>query len=96
MDTGYTIRCTGHTYVTLEHSGKFIFCLDNDRMKAEDIILTIEKRTGEKFRDIPIKGSKDDFSGLVFFTGGWKRNFWQSFPDDQELEAYVKMKGAAR
>lgn len=29
-EKGYTIRCGGHNYITLEWNGKFIFCLDND------------------------------------------------------------------
>ena len=68
----YTIRCTGHTYITLEWNGKFVFCLDNDFLYAEEMIYKIEKRTQMNFQDIPIIGSKDDFSGLRFFNGGWK------------------------
>lgn len=89
---GYTIKCTGHTYITLEHDGKFIFCLDNDMMKAEEMIHTIEKRTRMNFRDIPIKGNKDDFKGLRFFNGGWKRDFWNEFPDEKEIKAYMNLK----
>ena len=89
---GYTIRCGGHIYVTLEWNDKFINCFDNDMMYAEDIILAIEKRTGLKFQDISIKGNKDDFRGLRFFNGGWKRNFWDDFPSRSELDGYKKMK----
>jgi len=89
---GYSIRCGGHTYITLEYNDKFLICLDNDIMKAEEIIHYIQKRTGMKFQDIPIKGSKEDFTGLVFFNGGWKRDFWGEFPDDKELDAYMKLK----
>ena len=63
---GFTIRCGGHNYITLEWTGKFIFCLDNDLLYAEEMIHKIEKRTKMNFQDIPIKGSKDDFQGLIF------------------------------
>lgn len=43
-DKGYTIRCGNHTYITLEYNGKFIFCLDNDVMYAEEMIYNIEKK----------------------------------------------------
>lgn len=66
---GWTIKCSCHTYITLEYEGKFVFCLDNDMMRMEEIINKIEKRTRKKFRDIPINGSKDDFNGLRFVTG---------------------------
>lgn len=88
---GYTIRCTGHNYLTLEYNDKFIRCFDNDMEYAEEIIYKIQKRTGMKFQNIPIKGSKDDFSGLRFFNGGWKRDFWKEFPDENELNAFANM-----
>jgi hypothetical protein len=40
-------------------------------MYAEEMIYKIETRVGMNFQDIPIKGCKDDFSGLRFFNGGW-------------------------
>ena len=89
---GYSIRCTSRTYITLEWAGEFIFCLDNDTMYAEEMIYKIETRVGMNFQDIPIKGCKDDFSGLRFFNGGWQRDFWGQFPDKAEVESYVKMK----
>lgn len=89
---GYTIRCGGHNYITLEYGDKFIFCLDNDFEYAEEMIFKIEKRTGMKFRDIPINGSKEDFRGLRFFKGGWKRDFWVEFPDDKEIKGYMNLK----
>lgn len=92
MKSGYTIRCTSHTYVTLEKDGKHVCCYDNDIMKVEEIIYRIEERTGIDFRDIPIKGVKDDFSGLLFFRGGWKRDFWNEFPDEKEIQAYMNLK----
>lgn len=90
---GFTIRCSCHTYITLEYDGKFVFCLDNDMMYAEEMIYEIEKRTRMNFQDIPVVGMKeDDFSGLRFFNGGWKRDFWKEFPDKKEVESYVKLK----
>lgn len=92
MERGYTIRCGSHTYITLEHDGKFIFCLDNDLICAEEMIYRIEKTTRMNFNDIPIKGKKDDFKGLSFFNGGWKRDFWDDFPSKKEIDGYMKMK----
>lgn len=91
-EKGYTIRCGTHTYITLEYDGKFIFCLDNDFMYAEEMIYKIEKRTQMNFKEIQIKGRKDDFQGLRFFNGGWKRDFWNEFPSKAEIDAYIKMK----
>ena len=45
-------------------------------MYAEEMIYKIEKRTGVDFRNIKKKGQKEDFTGLRFFNGGWKRDFW--------------------
>ena len=91
-EKGYIIRCGTHTYITLEYDGKFIFCLDNDFMYAEEMIYKIEKRTQMNFKEIPIKGSKDDFQGLIFFNGGWKRDFWNEFPSKEEIDKYIKRK----
>lgn len=88
----YTIRCDGHHYITLEYNEKFILCLDNSTYFAEEMIHAIEKRAGMNFRDIPIKGKKDDFEGLRFFNGGWKREFWNNFPSQKEIDGYMKMK----
>lgn len=66
---GWTIRCDHHTYVTLEYEGKFVYCFDNDIMKMDKIIESIEKRTKKRFSEIAIKGSKEDFNGLRFITG---------------------------
>lgn len=88
----YTIRCGGHNYITLEWNDKFIFCLDNDMMYAEEMIAKIEQRTQMNFSDITIKGNKDDFQGLRFFNGGWKRDFWKEFPNKSEIDGYMKMK----
>ena len=88
----YAIRCGGCTYVTLEWNDKFLKFFDNDMMYAEDIILAVEKRTGMNFKDISIKGNKEDFRGLRFFNGGWKRSFWDDFPSRNELDGYKKMK----
>ncbi len=90
--TGYTIRCSYKNYITLEWEGKFVFCLNNDLYYAEEIIYKIEERTGMDFQDIPIKGSREDFQGLVFFNGGWKRDFWKEFPDKREVKSYMNLK----
>lgn len=89
---GFTIRCSGHHYITLEWNEKFIFCLDNSLLYAEEMIYEVEKRTRMNFEDIPIKGNKEDFQGLAFLNGGWKRDFWGDFPDKKEIESYMKMK----
>lgn len=92
----WTIRCSGHNYITLEWNEKFVFCLDNDMMYAEEMIYKIEKKTGVDFRNIKIKGQKEDFTGLRFFNGGWKRDFWGNFPSKDEIEAYIKLKNGKR
>ena len=73
MADGYTIRCSSHTYITLEWNDRFLFCLDNDLHYMEEIIERIEKRTGKKFSDIPVKGKDQDFDGLRFLSGGFKK-----------------------
>ena len=92
MENKYTIRCGSHTYITLEFDGRFVTCLDNDFLYAEEMIYQIEKRINMNFQDIPIKGCKEDFQGLRFFNGGWKRDFWDEFPDKKEVESYMKLK----
>ena len=89
---GFTIRCGGHKYITLEWNEQFIFSLYDDTMYAEEMIHQIEKRTGMNFQDIQIKGCKDDFDGLRFFNGGWKRNFWTDFPSKKEIDSYINLK----
>lgn len=89
---GYTIQCDSHTYVTLKWNDDFVFCLDNDSIYAEEIIRKIEKRTLMKFREIPVVGSKERFSGLRFFNGGWKRDFWGEFPSEKEIDGFAKLK----
>jgi len=74
---GYSIKCSGHTYVSLFWNDKFLHCFDNDMTYAEDIISQIEKRTKMRFRDIPIIGNKEDFNGLRFRVGGWKRKVFE-------------------
>jgi hypothetical protein len=87
LKKGYTIRCEDHAYVVLERDGKFVLCLDNDVISAEEIIYRIERETRMDFRDIPVKGKKDDFNGLQFQHGGRKRNFWKDFPNKEEIYA---------
>ena len=85
--TGYTIHCGGHNYLTLERDGAFVFCLDNCLMYAEDMIRKVEGETGMDFRDIKILGRRDDFQGLRFRHGGWKRDFWDWFSNREESDA---------
>jgi len=72
---GYSIKCKGHTYVSLFWEDKFIHCFDNDMEYMEDIIKAIEKRTRMTFKDIPIQGTKEDFNGLRFRVGGFKKDW---------------------
>lgn len=79
---GYSMRCSGHNYVSLFYDGKLVHCYDNNLRSdnpryneyyAEDIISKIEKRTRMKITDIPIIGCVDDFDGLRFMNGGFKK-----------------------
>ena len=36
-----------------------------------------EKRTKTPIKDIPIKGSKEDFKGIRFRVGGWRVDFFE-------------------
>ena len=65
---GYSIRCNCHIYITLNWNGQFLFCLDNDSFYAEEMIYQIEKRTGMKFQDIPIEGSRTISGACAFST----------------------------
>lgn len=91
-EIGYTLRCGCHNYVTLEYDGKLIFCLDNDMHYAEEIIYMVESRTNMRFIDIPIMGRAKDFDGLRFFNGGWKRKFWEEFPEEAEIQSFMALK----
>lgn len=72
-DDGYTIRCTCHTYITLEWNGQFIACYDNDSEYMEHIVEAIEKRTGMRFNEITLRGcDRRDFNGLRYLNGGFK------------------------
>lgn len=73
MSGTYTIRCSCHTYVTLEWNNKFVRCYDNDMEYMEDIIAAIEKRTHQKFNEIARRGNIQDFDGLRFRNGGFKK-----------------------
>ena len=81
-DIGYTIECSSHNYITLKFEGKFVRCFDNDLYSqnekqdcyyAENIIRQIERRTHLKISEIPIIGSIEDFDGLRFLYGGFKK-----------------------
>ena len=68
----FSMRASSHTYVTLYYGKTFLFCCDNDFTKAEDIIEKIEKRTGMKIADIPIRGDVSDFDGFFWkYKAGW-------------------------
>ena len=69
----YSVRCTSHTYITLEWNDRFIKCYDNDRNYMEYIIAEIEKRTRTKFTDIPRKSDIQSFDGMRFLHGGFKK-----------------------
>ena len=79
---GYWMYCSSHNYITLMHGDDFIHCYDNnlysdderkDEYYTEHIIKSIERRTGIKFNDIPIKGKIEDFDGLRFLCGGFRK-----------------------
>lgn len=89
---GYSIKCSGHHYVTLNWNDKFLFCFDNSTYYAEEIIYKIEKRTHMDFMDIPIDCDPSAFQGLRFFYGGWKRKFWEDFPSKSDIEGFMRLK----
>ena len=74
--SGWSIDCHNHNYITLYYDGKFVECYDNNLNEyyyAENIIAAIEKRTRMKITDIPVKGKINDFDGLRFLYGGFKK-----------------------
>ena len=73
MKSDWTMKCTCHTYVSLYWRGAHVFTMDNDGHYMEEIIERIQKRTGLRFNEIPIQGSRQDFDGLRFQNGGFKR-----------------------
>ena len=79
---GWSMKCGCHNYITLFYDGKFVHCFDNDfrhenplkdEYYTEHIIATIEKRTKMKITDIPIIGRIEDFDGMRFLHGGFKK-----------------------
>lgn len=79
---GWSMECSGHNYLTLYFNGKFVHCFDNnvfrdnpekDEYYTEHIIAAIEKRTRMKITDIPIIGCVEDFDGMRFLHGGFKK-----------------------
>ena len=92
---GYSMNCFSHTYITLFYNDKFIHCYDNDlhddnpqkdEYYAENIIASIEKRTKMKITDIPIIGRIEDFDGLRFLYGGFKKGSeWLNKNQEQNL-----------
>ena len=73
MNTKWSMKCTCHTYVSLYWDGAHVLTMDNDGHYMEEIIEKIEKRTGLRFNEIPIQGSRQDFSGLRYLNGGFKK-----------------------
>ena len=73
MSTKWSMKCTVHTYVSLYWDGAHVLTMDNDGHYMEEIIEKIEKRTGLRFNEIPIQGSRQDFSGLRYLNGGFKK-----------------------
>lgn len=91
---GYSIKCTGHTYITLEWNDQFIKCYDNDMTYMEDIIEAIEKRTRMKFTDIPRKSDIQSFDGLRFLHGGFKKGAdWLIQEEIQEVKKAMSSLG---
>ena len=79
---GYSMKCSHHNYITLFYDDKFVHCYDNDlhndnptkdEYYTEHIIASIEKRTRMKITDIPIIGYVEDFDGMRFLHGGFKK-----------------------
>ena len=79
---GWSMECSGHNYITLYYDGRFVHCFDNnlhienspkDEYYTEHIIATIERRTKMKITDIPIIGHVEDFDGMRFLHGGFKK-----------------------
>ena len=76
-DSRYSLRCDGHTYVTLSWNGRFIYCWDNDMIIMENIIKAVEKRTQMPFESIR-KENPDtcEWDGLRFRAGFKKARDW--------------------
>ncbi len=79
---GWSMKCGSHNYITLFFNGRFVHCFDNnlhvensqkDEYYTEHIITTIEKRTKMKITDIPIIGRIEDFDGMRFLNGGFRK-----------------------
>lgn len=79
---GWSMDCSCHNYITLYYDGKFVHCFDNalhfdnpakDEYYTENIIVAIEKRTKLKITDISIIGQIEDFDGMRFLHGGFKK-----------------------
>lgn len=91
---GWSIECSGHNYITLYYDGRFVHCYDNDlhfensskdEYYTEHIIASIEKRTKMKITDIPIIGCVEDFDGMRFLHGGFKKGAeWLNKTQEQQ------------
>ena len=73
MKSNWSMKCTCHIYVSLYWKDSHVLTMDNDGHYMEEIIEKIEKRTGLRFNEIPIQGSRQDFSGLRYLNGGFKK-----------------------
>lgn len=73
MKNNWTMKCTCHIYVSLYWKDAHVLTMDNDGHFMEEIIERFEKRTGLRFKEIPIQGSRQDFDGLRCQNGGFKR-----------------------
>lgn len=89
----WSMKCDSHTYITLFYDDKFIRCYDNDYFNENEknnnyymeyVIEKIEKRTGLKITDINIIGDVEDFDGLRFLNGGFKKGReWLTIPEEE-------------
>lgn len=78
----WSMKCFNHNYIELYYDDKFVHCFDNDihnenplkdEYYTEHIIAAIEKRTKMKITEIPVIGSVEDFDGMRFLHGGFKK-----------------------
>lgn len=89
----WSMKCGCHIYITLFYDGKFVHCYDNDCFAENEknndyymeyVIEKIEKRTGLKITDINIIGDVEDFDGLRFLNGGFKKGCeWLTIPEKE-------------
>lgn len=71
----WMIGCTAHRYVTLYRDGSIVIGYSNLFHSMESIINWIEHRTGSRFKDIPVRGRREDFTDLMFDNVSAKDEF---------------------